>query len=196
MGHREDLLAAARRCLEQRGYAHTTARDLVAASGTNLASIGYHFGSKDALLIEAMSESFREWAERVRALALAAEPGPDPARTLVASWGAMLTSLTEYRGLAVAFIEAMAQAERRPELRAELADLYARSRAHIARMITEVTSDVTASQASTLAAFEIAVCDGLLVQWLLNPDDTPSGAELVDALSAVLARRESGHFSG
>lgn len=59
-------------------------------------------------------------------------------------------------------------------------------------MITEVTSDITAPQASTLAAFEIAVCDGLLVQWLLNPDDTPSGAELVDALSAVLTHRESG----
>ena len=36
MGHREDLLTAARQCLEDKGYARTTARDLVAASGTNL----------------------------------------------------------------------------------------------------------------------------------------------------------------
>ncbi|MGH3839469.1 MAG: TetR family transcriptional regulator, partial [Pseudonocardiaceae bacterium] len=41
MGHREALLDGARRCLLERGYARTTARDLVAASGTNLASIGY-----------------------------------------------------------------------------------------------------------------------------------------------------------
>jgi AcrR family transcriptional regulator len=192
MGHREDLLAAARRCLEERGYAHTTARDLVAASGTNLASIGYHFGSKEALLTTAMSESFREWAERIRALALAAEPSSDPMHLLVASWGAILTSCAEYRGLAVAFTEAMAQAERQPELRAELADMYARSRGRIARMITELVSDVTVSQASTLAAFQIAVCDGLVLQWLLNPDETPSSAELVDAFSAVLRPRESG----
>ena len=49
MGHREQLLAAARTLLETRGYAHITARDLVAESDTNLASIGYHFGSKGIL---------------------------------------------------------------------------------------------------------------------------------------------------
>ena len=41
MGHREDLLEGAKRCLYEKGYARTTARDIVAASGTNLASIGY-----------------------------------------------------------------------------------------------------------------------------------------------------------
>ncbi|NHW87893.1 helix-turn-helix transcriptional regulator, partial [Escherichia coli] len=46
MGHRERLLAGARNCLYERGYTRTTARDIVAASDTNLASIGYHFGSK------------------------------------------------------------------------------------------------------------------------------------------------------
>ena len=56
MGHREALLDGARRCLLERGYARTTARDLVAASGTNLASIGYHFGSKEALLNGAMQQ--------------------------------------------------------------------------------------------------------------------------------------------
>ena len=37
-------------CLREKGYAHTTARDIVAASSTNLASIGYHYGSTKALL--------------------------------------------------------------------------------------------------------------------------------------------------
>ena len=74
MGHREDLLAGARRCLEERGYARTTARDLVAASGTNLASIGYHFGSKEALLNEAIAASFEEWAQRVQELAFGGDP--------------------------------------------------------------------------------------------------------------------------
>ncbi|HTF55204.1 MAG TPA: TetR/AcrR family transcriptional regulator [Pseudonocardia sp.] len=190
MGHREDLLAGARRCLEERGYARTTARDLVAASGTNLASIGYHFGSKEALLNEAIAASFQEWAERVRALAIAAVPDSgaagDPVRLLVASWGAMLSSFAEYRGLSVAFIEALAQAERQPELRAQLAATYRRSRAQVAQMITEALGVADEQQASTLAAFQIALCDGLLVQWLLDPDATPSAPQLVDALTAML----------
>ena len=119
MGHREDLLAGARRCLEERGYARTTARDLVAASGTNLASIGYHFGSKEALLNEAIAASFEEWARRVHELAFggggAATGAPasgspsdgsgaatgevDPAVLMGATYSAMLTSLPPSPGL-------------------------------------------------------------------------------------------------
>ena len=185
MGHREDLLAAARRCLEKRGYARTTARDLVADSGTNLASIGYHFGSKEALLNQALGQSFQEWAERVRSLALAVEPTADRRSMLAASWDAMITSFAEYRGLAVAFTEALAQAERQPELRAQLAAIYEQSRAAVAAMITEVIG-VPTGPARALATFQIVVCDGLLVQWPLDPDATPSGAELTDAVLLAL----------
>ena len=54
MGHKDDLLDGAKRCLYEKGYARTTARDIVAASGTNLASIGYHYGSKENLLNAAL----------------------------------------------------------------------------------------------------------------------------------------------
>src|SRR3954452_13656600 len=53
MGHREDLLEGAKRCLLEKGFLRTTARDIVKESGTDLASIGYHHGSKDALLVQA-----------------------------------------------------------------------------------------------------------------------------------------------
>ena len=72
--HRERLLEAAIVCLQEKGYARTTARDLVAASDTNLASIGYHFGSKEHLLNVAVAEAFQRWLKPL--VALAAEPGP------------------------------------------------------------------------------------------------------------------------
>jgi AcrR family transcriptional regulator len=186
MGHREDLLAGARRCLEERGYARTTARDLVAASGTNLASIGYHFGSKEALLNEAIAAVFEEWAERVRDLAVAAEPGDDPAALLAASWNAMLTSFAEYRGLAVAFVEALAQVERQPDLRAQLAQAYADGRRQVAEMVTLLVAGLPADRAQALASFQIALCDGLLVQWLLDPAAIPTGGDIAGALAAAL----------
>ena len=74
MGHREDLLAGAVRCLREKGYAHTTARDIVAASGTNLASIGYHYGSTRALLNAAVLAAMDDFgAEMARAIG---EPDP------------------------------------------------------------------------------------------------------------------------
>ncbi|MDQ3601484.1 MAG: TetR/AcrR family transcriptional regulator, partial [Actinomycetota bacterium] len=88
MGHREALLVGARRCLQERGYARTTARDLVAASGTNLASIGYHFGSKEALLDEAITQAAQEWSDQLGHIALA-DPDATPLERIRATWQAL-----------------------------------------------------------------------------------------------------------
>src|SRR5689334_3367233 len=61
MGHREDLLEGAVRCIYEKGYGRTTARDIVAASGTNLGSIGYHYGSTEALLNAALEKALEDW---------------------------------------------------------------------------------------------------------------------------------------
>src|SRR5262252_8190305 len=65
MGHREDLLVGAVACLREKGYARTTARDIVAASGTNLASIGYHYGSTQALLNAAVFQAMEDFGAEI-----------------------------------------------------------------------------------------------------------------------------------
>ena len=54
MGNREALIEGAKTCLMEKGYNRTTARDIATAAGVSLAAIGYHFGSKDDLMNEAM----------------------------------------------------------------------------------------------------------------------------------------------
>src|SRR5215469_11925610 len=78
MGHREDLLAGAVRCLREKGYARTTARDIVAASGTNLASIGYHYGSTQALLNAAVFQVIEDFGAEIEQVmrAEAGQGGP------------------------------------------------------------------------------------------------------------------------
>ena len=44
------LLEAAERLFAEAGFAATSLRNITAAAGVNLASVNYHFGSKDALL--------------------------------------------------------------------------------------------------------------------------------------------------
>ena len=81
VGNREDLIAGAKRCLIEKGYAHTTARDIASASGVSLAAIGYHFGSKDALMNQAIYEAIGDWGEEVeRALTEEGVPTDDPLR--------------------------------------------------------------------------------------------------------------------
>ena|SRR5689334_1855351 len=188
MGHREALLGAARRCLEEKGYARTTARDLVAESGTNLASIGYHFGSKEALLNEAIGDAFQEWTNEVIATSLEGNERA-PLDAVAASWVELLDHTFERnRPLLVAFVEALAQAERSPELRAQLAGHYQRCRDTLADVVSQSIGEAEGMNPQAVASFLMAVIDGLILQYLLDPDAAPSGAELAESLGAALAQ--------
>src|SRR5688500_16234016 len=68
MASREDLLNGAEVYLREKVYARTTARDIASASGVSLAAIGYHFGSKEALLGEALQQALAEWGDELDGL--------------------------------------------------------------------------------------------------------------------------------
>ena len=188
MGHREELLAAARRLLEERGYAHITARDLVAASGTNLASIGYHFGSKAALLNEAIEAAFSDWAEQLAAFVMS-DAEATPLQRASATWVAALERMPMHRPILQAYVEALAQALRVPELRAQLAEHYRRARHMVATLVAASLGDGSADdpRCAAVATLVIAACDGLALQSLLAPDEMPSADDLTAGLAAVWA---------
>lgn len=186
--NRDKLLEAALACLRDNGYAHTTARDLVAASGTNLNSIGYHFGSKDALLSEAIATGFEAWATDVERRAFADEAATSTER-LERSLAAVVDRFEELRPFLVAFVEAFPPAVRSAELRARMARAYEGARSAGAEMILRSVraEDLALSRehAETLSSLITAVCDGLILQWLIDPERVPSSREIVEALAAV-----------
>jgi AcrR family transcriptional regulator len=189
MSHRDALLEAARRLILEKGFAATTARDLVAASDTNLGSIGYHFGSREALLNQALEELFDEWTELLAGAAFS-EPDAPPLERLIVTWKATLDTLGERHALLRAFIEALAHAERSPAFREEMRDHYRRTRRSVARLVEQALGpEAAASGADPLvvALLVIAVFDGLAIQSRIAPEDTPSGEQLVAALGAASA---------
>jgi AcrR family transcriptional regulator len=187
VGHREQLLAAARRLLETQGYAHITARDLVAASGTNLASIGYHFGGKAELLSEAIGQVLEEWTTTLATIAMA-DPTASPIEHAVTAWAAMLDQLPCRRPLLLSFMEALAQAERDPKLRERFAGHYRRCRAQVARLVAESLGRAQDDPlCAAIASFVISVCDGLAVQSLLDPEQLPGQEVFRAGLAALLS---------
>jgi AcrR family transcriptional regulator len=181
--HRQRLLEGALRCLREKGYAHTTTRDIVAASDANLGSIGYHFGSKEALLAEALAEGCRQWAESIVQRVLASE-GATPLERLAIGWSATIDSLEQQRGLELAFIEALPAAARSETLRRWLADYYEEAR-EATRATIEAAADeageLDETAARALASLLVAVADGLVLQWLVDPERAPSGEQLARA---------------
>ena len=189
MSHRDALLEAARDLILEKGFAATTARDLVAASDTNLGSIGYHFGSREALLNQAIEELFDEWTQLLAGAAFSDEDAP-PLERLTASWKATLDTLGEHHALIRAFVEALAHAERSPDFRKQMRDHYRRSRRTVALLVEAALGpDAVAKGADPMmiALFLMAVFDGLALQFRMAPEDTPSGEQLVAALTAARA---------
>ena len=189
MATRDALLEGAKRCLREKGYARTTARDLVAASGTNLSSIGYHFGSKEALLAAAFDDVFVEWTDTLNAAALDT-PAANALERVTASWKAMLDTLPDHEGLMLAFVESIGPSVRSPELRARLAEHYERVRSEVAEVVARSLNEeaiAAGADPDVVAAFLIAIADGFMIQFLVDPARSPSGEELVRALGAAIA---------
>jgi AcrR family transcriptional regulator len=182
-GHRERLLKGARECLRTKGYAATTARDIVAASDTNLASIGYHFGSKEKLLQEAIMEGFAEWTEFLGRSVFAAADAP-PDQRLRTAWRVMLESFEPNKDLLTAWIDSLAASLRSPELHEQLAEHIRDSRTAVRAMV-EAALGPTDADTHAIASFLIAACDGLVIQWLIEPGALPTGDELMDALASA-----------
>lgn len=85
------LLAAARRSFAERGYAHTSLAEVVAAAGVTKGALYHHFGGKDDLFAAVLAEVHGEVADRVAAAAA----GADPWTQLIAGCRTFLAASTE-----------------------------------------------------------------------------------------------------
>ena len=190
MGHREDLLAGAVRCLREKGYAHTTARDIVAASGTNLASIGYHYGSTKALLNAAVLAAMDDFGQQMAQ----AIGGDDPAATtlerLEQFWTRVIDSFQTSNQVWRATFDIFAVAQRDPDVRAAVADGLEDGRLLWARLLYGV--DGADKRAHAIGSLHQALVSGVLVQWLIDPERAPSPAELAQGMQAIAEQITAG----
>jgi AcrR family transcriptional regulator len=163
--NRANLIEGTLRCLERLPAERVTARAIAEESGANLASITYHFGSKDVLVTEAVIEGLDRWLAEVAA-GLADVPAEALAARYRRAGEVIEASRRRHAGLAGNFVGAMARAQHDPRVRERLAEGFRRSRPAVAALL-----GLGADQAGDDAAgLVLALFDGLLFQVLLDPD--------------------------
>ncbi|MEV0647627.1 TetR/AcrR family transcriptional regulator [Phytomonospora sp. NPDC050363] len=182
MGTREALLAAAKKCLAERGYAKTTVRDIVAMSETNLAAINYHFRTREALLHEAMIDSMREAVETIVDGLPADGDMADRLRTF---WTKLTEAFTADRDLWAANVEALAVALHSPELRARLAGDQQIARDGLSHSLSSDGPEAGGGSDAAVGAVVMTLMAGLLVQWMVDPERAPTPDQVNAGLTAL-----------
>jgi AcrR family transcriptional regulator len=188
MGHREDLLDGAVRCIYEKGYANTTARDIVEASGTNLGSIGYHYGGMANLMAAALERAVESWGLSLAEAIMTAEAEAlTGVERFERYWEHMIASVHNQRPLLLATYDAFVQAERSEDVKRVLVNGMRDARLLWAQVFHGIDGAAEPARADVVGSFYQALVSGVLTQVLLDENDAPTAQDLSAAVRIVAA---------
>ncbi|MCW6003310.1 TetR/AcrR family transcriptional regulator [Micromonospora sp. CPCC 205371] len=174
--NRSELIEGTLRCLERLPPEKITARTIAQEAGANLASITYHFGSKDQLVAEAVIAGLDRWlaqiAHRLDELGARA-----PQERFRAALAVVADSRRQHEGLARNFLGALARASHDERLRGLLSQGFRRTRGEVATVLG-LGTDAAGRDAAGLV---LALFNGLLFQSLIDPSLAIEGRRMVRA---------------
>ena len=188
---RSAILEAAIRVLARDGLAQASTRKLAAEAGINQATLLYHVGSKDELLLAVLREMMRQTREIAVAAAIDHEA---PLREAIASslrafWGHVETTPE----LQVMQYELTLYALRNPEaawLAREQYSGYCAVVEGVLRAACERQGTACAVPYDALARFIVGGLDGLILQFVSNQNSDRARYDLELLIAAVIALAE------
>ncbi|WP_174186163.1 TetR/AcrR family transcriptional regulator [Nocardia barduliensis] len=186
MGNREDLLAGARKVIVERGVAKATARDIAAAAGVSLAAIGYHFGSKDQLITEALTDSLGTAIGDSMEAKIREGSGVAPLAAFAALWNAMPAVFTENGDSMLASLENLVRVARSPESQKFFAQSLPGAYRDMADGLREAHPQLSEDQAMAIAELNFVLVQGLgVLQTIVPQASLPDGDRLARAVAAL-----------
>ena len=179
-GARERILEAGLEVLKAEGYAGLSIAKVAAAAGENKALIGYHYGSKQGLVVAVGREVGDSITEAVVA-------GIGEATSIEGVVRGVIDALWEIldRDVRIArvYFDLTAVSVVEPEVREVMQEVRAGWRRVLARMLREAEPRMSAAEARTAALFVHTGVEGLVLERLEAGD----GAELRRARALFLA---------
>lgn len=191
MNTKARLVEATRASIREVGLPATTAREIVGRAGANLAAIPYHFGTKDALVTEALLAEARAVVEPVLAVLSGERP---PLDRLTAAISLLNDLFDEHRQDVPTYLAAVAAAAHADEVRAGLEALWVEVRRLLAADIDALRDDGLLPDwvdGPVMAALILGVVNGVVVATVIDPggpDHRAVSSQLAGLLTAVLGQ--------
>ena len=186
---RSQLIESTRESIRDLGIAGATAREITGRASANLASITYHFGSKDLLVTEALIAEAHDLVAPVLELLTSDEPGPERAARAASR---LVEVFDRSRSQIPVYLAAVAAAPHQPELRAGLAALWDEVTDHLATDIERQRDDGMLPawvRPRAMASVIVAVVNGVVVAAALDPDGVDHTAIAAQLLALLLSAR-------
>ena len=190
MGNREALLEGAKRCLLEKGYSRTTARDVADAAGVSLAAIGYHFGSKESLLEQAFMAAMEEWFDDEKHEAYR-KPAGGSIERFRSFFADVIATFPEQKPLLRLNMEMGMEAENNPALSTFMATAIQLGREGLAESPGGLDPKRDGELAQQVGAFYSVVMTGIVAQYLMDREGFPSADDLAEGLRYIAERAQN-----
>lgn len=187
---KDRLLDAAWACVSSGGVRAATSRAITERAEANLAAITYHFGSKEALVAEALVRAIR--ALVAPALDALADDAMDPAARFLTAITRLQESLDAQADLAPAYLEALLHAQRSPIVAEASAEVFGELRGLLATVMVDQQRDgflPSWVDADAMAALLLGVAQGVVLQSLVDPTGPRAPAMTAQFAQVLLAAR-------
>jgi AcrR family transcriptional regulator len=188
---RDQMLAAAANLIAERGFSDTRIADVAKRVGASPALVIYYFGTKDSLLTEALRWSERSFYAEAEEMLDSTEKLRDRLEVLV-EWNIVNDKQQDIAGDWGLWFDLWAQAFRHPEVKKDRAELDARWRDLIARVVRDGidSGEIEQVDAQEFAIMWGSLLDGLVIQ--VSLDDPVVTVPLARRIAIETAEKELG----
>jgi AcrR family transcriptional regulator len=188
---RSQILEAALRCFARQGYHRTTMDDIVEESGLSKGTLYWYYESKKKIFLSVMEKWLDEWG---KSLYGSFSPQDPPAEKLRKLNQVMIRSGLELRDLLPVVMEFWSQATQDEAIKGMLRAMFEEYDSLISGILQEGISRGEFREANVhhLASILVAAYDGLLFQWMLNPEAFPwpeTATTLIETFLASMTKK-------
>jgi AcrR family transcriptional regulator len=184
---RNKILDAAAEIAGERGYEGTSIADVSARAGLPASSIYWHFADKDALIAAVIERSFAQWLAEAENSVPRAGTLSHP-ETVAAGLRATAKALLDAPDfLRLGLMLLLEKRPKEPTARQLFLQVRDKARERLAIFYRGVFPDHTDAQVQRLAAFTIAVVDGVFISHEVDREHTDDHTTLLDSFDLIAA---------
>lgn len=164
------IVDAMRASVAARGIAGSTFEHVAREAGVSRGLLHYYFGTKERLLVEVVRTDTEIRVGRLDQTLAAAHTVDDVLDVLVSN---LTETIEREPGVFGLLFEVFSAGRRNPEIQREVADLFKRTRDHVAEVLEAKEREGAVSLrfgASATVSYLVAIADGIALQALSDPD--------------------------